>query len=216
MSQAAAAAVGAGAGAAAASAYGDDRPLSSGPAAGYVPYAHIYSQDNQQYGSEPRYDQQYARGHPQDEYDQHYSRSAAGGYGQRGQEYDDRYDDRHERSARHHDDRRDRRREQRQEGSRSDSRSESEEERRQRRRERKRESSRSRRKSPDGKREKSRARSSVRDKFDLSERGLGYGSVGALAGGLIGSEVGKGGFLPAVAGAIVGGLGANAFEARDK
>ena len=222
LSQAAAAVgAGAGAGVAAASAYGDDRPLSSGPTAGYVPYGHIYSQENQQYGDDPRYDQHnvtdpYGRGPPQDAYNQQYSRSAAGGYAQQGREYDDRYDDRRERNTRRHDERRDGRRDNRRNDSRSDSHSDSEDDHRQRRREKKRDASRSRRKSPNGKRDKSRARSSVRDKFDLSERGLGYGSVGALAGGLIGSEVGKGGFLPAVAGAIVGGLGANAFEARDK
>jgi len=37
---------------------------------------------------------------------------------------------------------------------------------------------------------------------------------GALAGGLIGNEVGKG-VLSTVAGALIGGLGANAWEARD-
>lgn len=165
--------------------------MSSGPTAGYVPYGHIYSQDQQ------------------------YSRSNAGGYAQQGHEYDDRYDDRRERNYDSRDDRRYDRRDDRKYDSRSDSRSDSEEDRRQRRRGRKRDSSRSRRKSPNGKRDKSRARSSIRDKFDVSQRGLGYGSVGALAGGLIGSEVGKG-LLPTVAGAIVGGLGANALEARDR
>lgn len=72
--------------------------------------------------------------------------------------------------------------------------------------------SRSRRKS----RNHSRARSSVRDRFDTSDKGLGYGTIGALAGGLMGSEMGRGGVLPTVAGAVIGGLGANAFEGREK
>lgn len=57
--------------------------------------------------------------------------------------------------------------------------------------------------------------SRVKDTFDKSERGLGYGAVGALAGGLIGSEYGKGA-VPAAIGAVVGGLGANIFEARER
>ncbi len=48
----------------------------------------------------------------------------------------------------------------------------------------------------------------------MSERGVGYGTIGALAGGLLGSEVGHG-IVPTIAGALVGGLGANVFEKRD-
>lgn len=56
----------------------------------------------------------------------------------------------------------------------------------------------------------------MRDRFDTSERGLGYGTMGAVAGGLLGNEAGKGGLLPTVAGAVAGGLGANAYESRDR
>lgn len=62
---------------------------------------------------------------------------------------------------------------------------------------------------------RSRARSMLRERFDTSDRGMQYGALGALAGGLVGSEVGKG-ILPTVAGAVIGGLGANAYEGRDK
>lgn len=58
-------------------------------------------------------------------------------------------------------------------------------------------------------------KSRVKESFDTSERGLGYGAIGALAGGLFGSEFGKGP-IPKVLGAAVGGLGANAYEAREK
>lgn len=51
--------------------------------------------------------------------------------------------------------------------------------------------------------------------FDTSQRGVGYGGVGALAGGLVGSEIGKGP-IPAVIGAALGGIGANAFGARER
>ncbi|KAL1304727.1 hypothetical protein AAFC00_003673 [Neodothiora populina] len=65
-------------------------------------------------------------------------------------------------------------------------------------------------------RNRSRARSSVRDRFDTSDKGLGYGTMGAVAGGLLGNEAGRGGVIPTVAGAVIGGLGANAYENRDK
>jgi hypothetical protein len=55
----------------------------------------------------------------------------------------------------------------------------------------------------------------VKESLDTTERGLGYGTVGALAGGLFGSEFGKGP-IPIALGAAVGGLGANAYEAREK
>lgn len=55
----------------------------------------------------------------------------------------------------------------------------------------------------------------MRDRFDISERGVGYGTIGALAGGLLGNEVGKG-VLPTALGAVLGGLGANVYEGREK
>lgn len=55
----------------------------------------------------------------------------------------------------------------------------------------------------------------MRDRFDTSERGMGYGTIGAIAGGLVGNELGKG-LLPTAAGAVVGALGTNAFQAREK
>lgn len=60
-----------------------------------------------------------------------------------------------------------------------------------------------------------RGKSGIREAFDTSQRGLGYSAVGALTGGLIGSEIGKG-RVPAVLGAAVGALGANAFQARER
>lgn len=235
------AAAAAGAGVGAASAYDDqNRPISSGPAAGYVPYADIYTprQTQPPYSSDPRYEQSNVSGRynegPADDWNQQYPQSSAAGgaYGQRGYEHDDRQNDRYDdrrndryndrRSDRHGDrsnDRYDERRRDRYHDDRgSDSRSDSEEDdrpRRRRHRKRDEDDTRSRRKSPDPKDNKSRARSSIRDKFDMSEKGLGYGTIGALAGGLIGSEVGKG-LWPTVAGAVVGGLGANHFESREK
>jgi len=101
--------------------------------------------------------------------------------------------------------------------SRSRSRSSDEEEarRRRRRNRKKRDESRGRRSRPASPNNQARGKSTLRDRFDTSERGIGYGTVGALAGGLIGSEIGKG-LWPTVAGAVVGGLGANAFESREK
>lgn len=57
--------------------------------------------------------------------------------------------------------------------------------------------------------------SRIKDTFTKSERGIGYGAVGALAGGLVGSELGDGA-VPAAIGAVLGGLGANMFEARER
>ena len=66
-------------------------------------------------------------------------------------------------------------------------------------------------------RSRSRSRSGIRGqldkRFDKSEQGLTAGALGALAGGLVGHEVGKGP-LATVAGVFLGGLGANAIEAR--
>lgn len=55
----------------------------------------------------------------------------------------------------------------------------------------------------------------IKENFDTSQRGLGYGAVGAIVGGLLGSEVDKGP-IPMAIGAALGGLGANAFEARER
>jgi len=63
--------------------------------------------------------------------------------------------------------------------------------------------------------QRERGKSRLREAFDTSQRGLGYGAVGALAGGLMGSEIGKGP-IPAAIGAAVGAVGANAFEARER
>lgn len=80
-------------------------------------------------------------------------------------------------------------------------------------------SSRRDRKSSKSKSRKSRSRSGFRGqldkRFDKSEKGLTTGALGALAGGLVGHEVGKGA-LATVAGVVLGGLGANAFEARNE
>lgn len=51
-------------------------------------------------------------------------------------------------------------------------------------------------------------------RFEKSERGLTSSAIGAIAGGLIANEVGKGP-LTTVAGILLGGLGANAWEARE-
>lgn len=66
-------------------------------------------------------------------------------------------------------------------------------------------------------RAKSRGKSLSRltQNFDTSQRGFGYSGVGALAGGLVGSEIGKGA-IPAAIGAALGGIGANAFGARER
>jgi len=51
--------------------------------------------------------------------------------------------------------------------------------------------------------------------FDKSKKGLKYGAAGALYGGLLGSEFGKLPWGPLI-GAAIGGLGANAFEAKER
>ncbi|KXL42484.1 hypothetical protein M433DRAFT_131354 [Acidomyces richmondensis BFW] len=70
----------------------------------------------------------------------------------------------------------------------------------------------------DDKRAKSqggRGKSRLREHFDLSQKGAGYGLIGAVAGGLAGNEVGKG-ILPTAIGAAVGAIGANAFQVRER
>lgn len=67
----------------------------------------------------------------------------------------------------------------------------------------------------DAQRSQAKSSSKLSTTFDKSQRGLGYGAVGAIAGGLVGSEIGKGP-VPAAIGAVLGGLGANMFEAREK
>lgn len=51
--------------------------------------------------------------------------------------------------------------------------------------------------------------------LDLSQHGLGHSAVGAVAGGLVGSGIGKG-RAPAAVGAAIGGLGANALGASQR
>ena len=75
--------------------------------------------------------------------------------------------------------------------------------------------SRSERRTDDKPKPAGKSKSRVREAFDTSQRGLGYGAVGAVTGGLVGSEFGKGA-IPRAIGATVGALGANAFEAREK
>lgn len=58
----------------------------------------------------------------------------------------------------------------------------------------------------------------LKKNFEVSDTGLTSAALGALAGGLIGHEVGKkgsNGTIGTIAGALIGGLGANAWEARD-
>lgn len=51
--------------------------------------------------------------------------------------------------------------------------------------------------------------------FDKSRKGLGYGATGAAAGGIVGSGFGTGPVGAAV-GAGLGGLGANAIQAKQQ
>lgn len=57
--------------------------------------------------------------------------------------------------------------------------------------------------------------SRLRENLNFSQQGLGYSAVGAVAGGLVGSGIGKG-REPAAVGAAVGGLGANALGASQR
>ncbi|KAF2212422.1 hypothetical protein CERZMDRAFT_106174 [Cercospora zeae-maydis SCOH1-5] len=59
------------------------------------------------------------------------------------------------------------------------------------------------------------SKSTVKGPFDTSQRGLGYSAVGALAGGLIGSEFGKGP-MPRALATAVGAIAANVFQARER
>lgn len=61
----------------------------------------------------------------------------------------------------------------------------------------------------------SRSKSVAKGTFDTSQRGLGYSAIGALAGGLIGSEFGKGP-IPRVVATAVGAAAANIFQARER
>jgi len=63
-------------------------------------------------------------------------------------------------------------------------------------------------------RSKSGVRGMIDRRFEKSERGLTSSAIGAIAGGLIANEIGKGP-LATVAGVLLGGLGANAWEARE-
>ncbi|KAL9089673.1 MAG: hypothetical protein Q9159_002401 [Coniocarpon cinnabarinum] len=76
------------------------------------------------------------------------------------------------------------------------------------------------RQSSKSKSRRSTSRGGLKGKLDKnfdyrSEKGLTAGALGALAGGLVGHEVGKGP-MATVAGVVLGGLGANAFEARNE
>lgn len=61
----------------------------------------------------------------------------------------------------------------------------------------------------------SRSKSAAKGALDTSQRGLGYSAIGALAGGLIGSEFGKGP-IPRVVATAVGALAANVLQARER
>lgn len=62
-----------------------------------------------------------------------------------------------------------------------------------------------------------RGKSVIEDNIDTSQRGLGYTAVGALAGGLLGDKLKLGnGVLSSSVGAVVGAMGANAFQARER
>lgn len=181
-----------------------DRPMSSAPASGYIPYSDIYAPQPQQarqgtfHETQSNFSlpirQQQPQQYQQSLYDQQGGQSQAK-YAERGR---GRYERRGSDSSDLHDSEDDGRRHHRKKRS---------------SRSKQRDSSRARLKSSGEARP--RAKSSIRDRFDTSERGLGYGSVGALAGGLLGNELGKG-VLPTLAGAVIGGLGANAFENKDK
>ena len=75
-----------------------------------------------------------------------------------------------------------------------------------------------RERTPSPSRSRSRSRSGItgkiRGNLDGTERGLASGALGAVAGGFVGHQVGKGP-LATVAGVLLGGLGANAWEARE-
>lgn len=56
----------------------------------------------------------------------------------------------------------------------------------------------------------------ISEKFDLSKEGLGSAALGALAGGFIAHKFGKNHPLATGAGALIGGIGANAWENHNK
>lgn len=62
-------------------------------------------------------------------------------------------------------------------------------------------------------RSKSRIRSALDEHVNTSEKGLGAGAAGAVAGGLLGHQMGHGS-LSTIAGAVIGGIGANMLENR--
>lgn len=80
---------------------------------------------------------------------------------------------------------------------------------------RRRHSTRDGRSRPHREKSQGRGKSGIRGAVDTSERGLGYSAVGALAGGLVGSELGKG-LVPTAIGSALGAIGANAFQARER
>ena len=57
-------------------------------------------------------------------------------------------------------------------------------------------------------------KSKIDKTFDATERGLASGALGAVVGGFIGHQCGKSP-LATVAGVLIGGFGANAWEAKE-
>ena len=62
---------------------------------------------------------------------------------------------------------------------------------------------------------RSQVRESVEDHVDLNAAGIGASAVGALAGGMLGHEVGHG-KMATIGGALLGGIGANLIEKHEK
>lgn len=67
----------------------------------------------------------------------------------------------------------------------------------------------------DKERPRGKSLSRLQEKLGLSQQNLGYSAVGAVAGGLVGSGIGKG-RMPAAIGAAIGGIGANALGANQR
>lgn len=58
-------------------------------------------------------------------------------------------------------------------------------------------------------------KSQMKDKFDTSKDGMKHSALGAIAGGLLGNEIG-GGIAPTAIGLVVGALAGSAYEKREK
>ncbi|CAK1354070.1 unnamed protein product [Cercospora beticola] len=217
--------------------------LRGGMSTGYVPYAHIYGGPTHAQGYpppqsdvgsvQPTYMNQVAAtkvAPPPSDYQQNpYAQEALPGtqpgympnpQEQRSRQYDDRYDHK-SRSGYESDEtarqsRRERRRSRRSRRDRSPSQDSyySEDSRDERSRSRRRRSRPPPRDVPPPT-VASESKSTVKGPFDTSQRGLGYSAVGALAGGLIGSEFGKGP-VPRALATAVGAIAANVFQARER